>query len=909
MILISTRIQNFKGIRGPLDVTFAADSPNLLEGPNGAGKSTLVEAVLCGLIENHNTSGTAADQMRPRETALTPSSTVVFEQAGAVYRISKTFLDSPRALLERRRADGSFDAIAKGKAADEQVRDFLRSQGTKSKEKPGERLGIFSVLCSPQGGQELPSLSGNALTDIREMLGAQVSGKGGAAFEKAINKKYSLLWTPGGKPKKGKLTETEAELEEKARPDLERSQEAMRQVAAHEKAALELRSQSQETADRLRTARQESAELAPIAQRVLDLRAQRGPAVSRKDAANARYSQLRAEIDRIIDAGEKKRSYEEKRPQLEQAEKESRLDLEARTGEADAARQAWNAGSQPDPEMQQLEKRVERAIDFLAITRELPGLQNRLERVHVASERRAELETTLTELNAPNAGAWAEIQTASRELNDATLHVEALELRVEIAAERDLAAEIVTGDPSGEAHVPAGQTLTARGDGKLQIRFPGIAILRVSGPSGDAAEWRAKREEKKALLSQLLAPFGAGSWDALVDRVQQREFLSAELMLVNAEYRTALAQDALAGLEERAQELAGRRDAILAVEPSWAVTPPDASLLKQAAEARKSALAREQSRITAEWQAAQGRLADAQRTSALARAAREANDGALASAKADLGRLESDGRSMAERQEDLVGRRRECESAEESLVKLDAELADLPADAPDRFNALGKEITELEAELQRARKEYEDHETAARTLLELGPYTSLATAEERVQQLETDCAAEKLRLDAIRRLKTAVDEAKAKALAGISEPVEERATALLERIAGRPLARIRLGGGMALDSVLPEGCAGSAPVEQMSAGEREQIYFATRLALAEVLAEGWRQVLVLDDPLVNTDAERLPRILELMKEKSDRLQFVILSCHPERYLELPGIASRHMDKLEPSPASTSEVGA
>jgi DNA repair protein SbcC/Rad50 len=142
-----------------------------------------------------------------------------------------------------------------------------------------------------------------------------------------------------------------------------------------------------------------------------------------------------------------------------------------------------------------------------------------------------------------------------------------------------------------------------------------------------------------------------------------------------------------------------------------------------------------------------------------------------------------------------------------------------------------------------------------------------------------------------------VEAARARVLVGISEPVEERATALLERIVGRPFARVRLGDTMSLESVRPEGCSTSAAVEQMSSGEREQIYFAPRLALADVLAKDERQVVVLDDPLVDTDAGRLSRALELINERSGRLQFVILSCHPERYLGLPKLVLRHMDKL------------
>jgi len=46
-----------------------------------------------------------------------------------------------------------------------------------------------------------------------------------------------------------------------------------------------------------------------------------------------------------------------------------------------------------------------------------------------------------------------------------------------------------------------------------------------------------------------------------------------------------------------------------------------------------------------------------------------------------------------------------------------------------------------------------------------------------VRQLEADEAAENTRLQAIQRLRAVVDAAKAKVLAGISEPMEERAAA------------------------------------------------------------------------------------------------------------------------------------
>jgi hypothetical protein len=198
------------------------------------------------------------------------------------------------------------------------------------------------------------------------MLGAQVSGKQGDAFEKVVNKKYLSLWTPGGKPKKGRLTEVQEQLV-KARLNLEQSREIMQKVALHETAALERRAQSQEKVDQLQAAQSEADSLAAVAQHVIDLRAQRVPAISRKDAADANYKLLRAQIDQIIEAGKKKRSCEEARPRLQATERDAGRELGLRIQEAAAARQDWEASSPPDPEIERAEANIERAGVFLGL--------------------------------------------------------------------------------------------------------------------------------------------------------------------------------------------------------------------------------------------------------------------------------------------------------------------------------------------------------------------------------------------------------------------------------------------------------------------------------------------------------------------------------------------------------------
>ena len=907
MILHSVHVENYKGIRGPLNVDFDADSPNLLEGPNGAGKSTLVEAIQQCLLESHNTTGVSAEEMRPRETALTPFISVVFGHGGGTYRISKTYLDSCNALLERRRADGSYDTIAKGKAADEGVREMLRSQPTKAKEKPGERLGLLSILCNAQGKQDLPALSGDALADIRRMLGAQVSGTRGAAFERLVSKKYLAVWTPGGKPKKGKLSDTKAALA-LARQDLEKCVERMTQVSTLESSARDQRSRSKEGTARLRRAEAEYDPLATIEQLILELRASRIPAASHADAVSARYNQMRAEIDRIIDASNKKRLCQEIQLPLKEAEDAARTLRDARIQEATAKRNAWELTCQPNSQLQQMEQKIGRAETLLQLGKELDALQARMESIGRAAERRAVLENQIAALKAPDRSAWKSIQGAGHDFDIAKLRVEALALRLEILAEGDLTANVIAGDPAGESRLLRGQTLIAHGNGLITVSFPGFAMLQFSGPSGDTAQWQDKLQSAGNLVERLLEPYGVSTWQELMDRVHQRDDLWDELVGVQADYAATLGADSLADLQEFQRDKVSKHDEILQVEPSWAQQVPDLEAMRKEAGELKRDWESGQNQARTEWQTAEAARAESEGLWAAAAEARSANEASFAIARHDLEALEANGLTMTEREQQLAAKRRECESADDALTRIDAELAALPADTPERAAALRGQIEALGSEIQEAREAYQQDEAAVRAILLQGPYTSLATTEERVSQLQDDEAAEQLRLDAIRRLKTAVDDGKAKVLAGIAQPVEARATALLERIAGLPLARIDLGEGMALQTVQPEGCSGNCTVEQMSAGEQEQIYFVTRLALAEVLCEQERQVVVLDDPLVNTDADRMVRVLNLIKEESKHLQFVILTCHPGRYLEFPDVALQHMNELElPVPAVTTKA--
>jgi uncharacterized protein YhaN len=69
----------------------------------------------------------------------------------------------------------------------------------------------------------------------------------------------------------------------------------------------------------------------------------------------------------------------------------------------------------------------------------------------------------------------------------------------------------------------------------------------------------------------------------------------------------------------------------------------------------------------------------------------------------------------------------------------------------------------------------------------------------------------------------------------------------------------------------------------LSRGTRDQLYLCLRLALAQEITEkGESLPLILDDPLVNFDAARLPATLNMLGRLSAERQVIMLTCHPHQ---------------------------
>jgi ABC-type glutathione transport system ATPase component len=195
-----------------------------------------------------------------------------------------------------------------------------------------------------------------------------------------------------------------------------------------------------------------------------------------------------------------------------------------------------------------------------------------------------------------------------------------------------------------------------------------------------------------------------------------------------------------------------------------------------------------------------------------------------------------------------------------------------------------------------------DREAAARLDGELAVlqnqnvYSRLAETEERLAVCTDELERERRRAEALKLLKETLAVAKRTMSASLPDRIAEFATGNWRRIAGPSAHAIRVDDTWTPAGLLVPGA--DARLDELSGGEAEQVAFATRLALATRLAQAGPQLAVFDDAFLATDPHRAARILELLAESAETLQILILTCHPERYAQLPGVRQFDLEKLK-----------
>lgn len=904
MILRSIAVEGWRCFANPVEVRPFDEGVNVLYAPNGSGKSTLFEALRRAFTDWYRVSGQDAEAMRPWGRQLAPTVTVEFAHGGVEYRLRKRFLDRPFAGLDRQE-DGRFVPLAQDDAVDDHLREMLRQKPPGRGLARPENWGLAQILWVPQGRLGFEGLSGDLVTDIRRSLGAQVSTGAASRLEKRTEEVYARYFTPTGKRRTGKDASPVVSLEQQLAAAKDREGEALARFQQYEATARRVeelrarRAQARRDAEALSKALTEARRRA---EQYRALRDQRGRQKTQAEREEARYDALRQRIKDIQETTQNLEKTDREVEELRGTVQRLAREVEARDQEASKAKADLENVQAERGRLEQMQREAEQAARYAQCLKNIQDLDARLARIAEASEALAQRKRERAAWVAPDAKTLRAIRKALNEREAAQKSIEGALITLEIVPLAATSLTVLAGEEPGEKVLAAGLPARLQGSPEVVAELPGLGRIRASGPVESVEAFRTQRDEAARKLAQLTEGFPSADLEELEARSDRANELEQCVAQAETELKTLLAGEQPEDLEQERAKLAQVQAQILEAFPGWAGRAPDVAALQEAARAARREYETALAGAQGAWERArEAREAAAHRHTA-ERTRLEEREKQHRSLRVHLDGLTSDGKTPEQREAESKAVALAWEAARSALGETERLLAEFPDDPADTAERLERQLQAAEQAATEALEKEKTEEGKLAQLAAQGPYSALAQAQEEAAKLARELERETAREAAVRLLQDTVKQCRSEALAAVAGPVEAAATRLFRRIAGRRLGPVRFADAFQPAHVEPELAGGAVSVEEVSGGEKEQIFLATRLALAEVLARQERQLVVLDDILLATDAARLARVMAVLEEAAQRLQIAILTCHPERYGGLRGARFLDLESLAGVPA-------
>jgi energy-coupling factor transporter ATP-binding protein EcfA2 len=848
---------------------------NLICGPNESGKSRLVQALRFALFES---SSGRARHKKALETWGTadgrPRVEVEFELAGANWLVTKTYLGTGSGTVLR----GAGKTL-EGEEAEARLADLMGvSQSGTTEMKRSER-GIWSLLWVDQGDSREPPLHNEiARGRIHDQLTAEIgeiaAGEAGQRILQRAREHKELFYT----------ARTEGE-----KPVLRDAREKVKLALAKFDAAAEQHQAIAHNADQLSQLREREADLkariaaASTEQAATEAQHRRAAEAAmqlercrhqlelgrleleKREQAWLEWSELSAQISSLAEDTRALELDQAGAATARQAAEGAYVDLTRAVAEADA--RLADAAT----ELQRLRQRQKVGVQRAEQNR----LRIRLNDAAALGGRIGEIRTELARLAQVTLAEVDTLRRAGQAADAARARLEGASASVEFRAHRSLAIDGTTLAP--------GASLTVLIEDEKHLEIDGVLSLVIRPGGGELALLRDALADADAALAAKLADLGVGSITEADSIALARRDLEAEL----ERQRKALASLLPEGREEIEARINDIETQLDAAGPD-ANHPFDAGALEQA-ETRERAL-------TAERDAVRARRDDKARDLTLAREAERDLEIQLQQKRQQHAALSVRVTALPDETvlaEALAAARRiwservaARDLAEATYRELGGEDLDLQLEQTNR--ALGQLRGEFQAAQEaciRIEGRLESAGTDARYERVLEFESELVTATAELERLEREA-------HAARRLFQVLNQEYRGARERLTLPVIDRIRPYLADLF--PGSEVWLDDEMNLLGMRNDRA--DAAFEALSGGAREQLSLLVRIGLAEVLGASEPWPLVLDDVLVNTDAERIRRVQRLLFRAARKLQILLFTCHgplfdmlgPDRRIDLRG---------------------
>ena len=876
----------------PVTVGPFAPGLNILAAPNETGKTTLLRAAGRALFDRHTCRDPEIKALKPAGSALSPRVIVDFETAAGRFRIDKTFLQAPRSALYEQ-IGGAWKPVAEADAADLRVQTILQSTQPGRGATKAAHWGLLGYLWTRQGElSSWPDWEDNPTGQtVRGMLAKVEIDPLIDALRGRMWSAYVENFTPTGQAKSGGiLRSAEEELVgvDKALADLD---ETRRQFLADEESYARLADELPRLETEYAACRGDADDLQAGARQAEVQTVEVQKRQYAFETAQDRLKVIRHDLDalerhaREIDDTHRRVAVAEadaERLRLAASEGETRLRETDRALDENAAALA---------RLQESARRAGRLARHRQLGDTIQGRTLLLERCVTQTAEIERLTLKRVELPTITPARLRRLETLAESIRGLRAKIEALGLTAELIPSADASSVTLRADDGLDETLPvlrAGETRVVRATRGLSLNLPGWGQLRLRSGAAETQALHETLSGEESALRQALAEIGAGhpaEAHALAARAVE---LDARLTGARRTLAIILSEDE--SVETLRVKLAAERRQWQSLEDELALTLDERGVsLAELEGAEQTATVGCESlrkkRKSLEINNKQQREASAE---ALAR--REAADRQVFSC--NLGKLNSQTQAAALQGRYSAGITAARDAAEEAFVEAKILLRDAQAGLPPDAATLSERNRRAAAAAEQVRGELgrkRDAQAMLRGRLELLGAKALYTEETfllaRREALAAQVGYARARSRAARLVHDLIERRKQAATRSVLAPLQARLGARFGEVSGDRDRQIFLDESLRIKG-LGRKDDELVAFDDLSQGAKEQLLLCLRLAVAEELTAGGSgpQSLILDDVLVNTDAARQKRVLDVLAgAAAGGLQILVCTCHPDRY--------------------------
>ncbi|MCU0632512.1 MAG: AAA family ATPase [Methanolinea sp.] len=889
MIIETLSLKNWRGYRELHSFSFDKGF-NLVVGRNEAGKSTLFEALTRVMFDRYSSKAEEIRKIQPLNSSLGPEVELIFYKSGHRYKVKKRFLQQPICEFFTER-NSRWDLDHEGDKADSELRNILSGTASSRTAQP-ENRGLAQALWYLQKEESFPKhmwaegIKQN-LSGIIEFVASHPDEE---AIENEINDLYDSYFTPqSGKIKSNselaaiqneivEITEMLDKLHEKAsnvdtlRYELEEFFERKKVKQQH-----------------LKIAQDELFQLQRGLENASHIEEQRQRKEYEVSKAEQTYKALFEDLDLIVRRNKKIVTLNQELQEAKDISEthESNARIEKRT--EDTHHQKWKNEFEPMLKEIEDELHLNHALEKISqLKKERDIILEYLSRISLADGEYQKIKEELAELIAPSRKEWAEFDDTWNSLQISEAEARASAIRVKFDLEKGGSSISVNPSPNHVDHDKEFLILTP-----TTFTIDKVGLIHVRGGGTSLEELNSQSQLMRKKIDAIYLRFNVDDRQSLSDLHQKRVDLERDIKQRKKILDTLINEadgknsDELARLN---REITEESLLVRSIPEVWKnISSKELHEKINRLETNKKRLIQDiKNEQQYEKDARDKRLASIQ----------NATD-----ARGDVVKITSQISSLESENIDLLkkyGTRTDLElqvnKNKEIHENLDADLKNIisnyekDVEIPKKlYKEKEQMIFALQEQIRKIESDIIDRKARIEESAAQGLYSQISDSEALLEAKQRRSTRLKLEADSIKLLHDMFITLRKDQSEAIAGPVSDLVSKWLTDLTDETYCNLELNEELLPTAVQSKRFESLVPLDCLSYGTYEQIVVLLRLALGVILSRNERNLVVIDDRLVNADPLRMKRLSLILQEvATNSCQIIVSTCNDTPYLGING---------------------